>query len=405
MFTAFKEAVFYGLQARGIKTRTKEFDHLDRRYTYKIMFDNRIYEQIERYLAGAMPAEEKAAFEALLHTDHRLADKVEEHRQLIKAMQHYGQRQSLRQKLNTIHNEMEAEQQPSIPAATSELQAWKVFFRKHAQTMAVAASVSLLSVFGTLWSVQQMKKPVQQQAARYIELRREVEKIKKEQRAIKNGIASVDAAPVAPRTARFSGTGFAISADGYVVTSSHVVQGADSVLIENKAGLRYKVTEVYRNSDFDLAILRVEDPAFSGFGKLPYTFKTAAAELGERVYTLGFPREDIVFGEGSLSSASGFEGDTTSYQISIPLNPGNSGGPLLDDKGSVIGVINGKQAGQEGAAFAVKTSYLLQMITDMQENNITSKVTMPQHNALLGASRTQQLKKLQDYVFVVKVYN
>ncbi|EJF11335.1 serine protease [Pontibacter sp. BAB1700] len=365
------------------------------------MFDYRIYEQIERYLAGTMPAEEKAAFEALLLSDLRLADQVQEHRQVLQAMQQYGQRQQLRHKLSTIHTDMEAAEQ----GITSELTAWKVFFKKHAQTMAVAASVSLLSVFGTLWSVQQIKEPVQQQTARYIELRREVEKIKKEQRAIINGIASADATTPAPRTARFSGTGFAISPDGYIVTSSHVIQGADSILIENKAGLKFKVTEVHRNSDYDLSILKVEDPAFAGFSKLPYTFKTASSDLGERVYTLGFPREDIVFGEGSLSSASGFEGDTTSYQISIPLNPGNSGGPLLDDKGNIIGVINGKQAGQEGAAFAVKSSYLLQMVNEMKEREAGLAVSLPQQNNLNGTSRTQQLKKLQDYIFVVKVYN
>ncbi|MBF8964024.1 trypsin-like peptidase domain-containing protein [Pontibacter sp. FD36] len=365
------------------------------------MFDYRIYEQIERYLAGTMPAEEKAAFEALLLSDLRLADQVQEHRQVLQAMQQYGQRQQLRHKLSSIHTEMEADSH----GINSELTAWKVFFKKHAQTMAVAASVSLLSVFGTLWSVQQIKEPVQQQTARYIELRREVEKIKKEQRAIINGIASADATTPAPRTARFSGTGFAISPDGYIVTSSHVIQGADSILIENKAGLKFKVTEVHRNTDYDLSILKVEDPAFAGFSKLPYTFKTASSDLGERVYTLGFPREDIVFGEGSLSSASGFEGDTTSYQISIPLNPGNSGGPLLDDKGNIIGVINGKQAGQEGAAFAVKSSYLLQMVNEMKEREAGLAVSLPQQNNLNGTSRTQQLKKLQDYIFVVKVYN
>lgn len=367
------------------------------------MFDYRIYEQIERYLAGSMPDEEKAAFEALLLSDLRLADQVQEHRQVLQAMQHYGQRQNLRQKLNNIHREMEA--MPQQSTATSELQAWKVFFKKHAQTMAVAASVSLLSVFGTLWSVQQLKAPVQQQTARYVELRREVEKIKKEQLALLNGIANADAPTPAPRSARFSGTGFVISSDGYVVTSSHVIQGADSILIENKTGLRLRVTEVYRNTDYDLSILKVEDAAFAGFSRLPYTFRTSESDLGERVYTLGFPREDIVFGEGSLSSASGFEGDTTSYQISIPLNPGNSGGPLLDDKGNVIGVINGKQAGQEGAAFAVKSSYLLQMVNEMQEKNVATSVSMPQQNALSGTARTQQLKKLQDYIFVVKVYN
>ncbi|MFD2245934.1 S1 family peptidase [Pontibacter ruber] len=368
------------------------------------MFNYGIYGQIERYLSGGMAAEEKAAFEALINTDLRLAEKVREHEQLLKAMHQYGQRKSLKQQLNRIHAEMEAEAEPIKVTATPA--PWQVFWKRHAQTVAVAASVSLLSVFGTLWSVQQLKAPVRQQTARYIELRREMEKIKQEQRAIIKGISNAEAAAVAPRPARFSGTGFAVSADGYIVTSSHVTEGADSVLIENKAGLKYKVKEVYRSQEHDLSILKVDDPSFGGFGKLPYTFKTNPSDLGERVYTLGYPREDIVFGEGSLSSASGFEGDTTSYQISIPLNPGNSGGPLLDDKGNIIGVISGKQAGQEGAAFAVKSAYLLQMITDMPAATANMlPLTLPKSNALAGNSRTQQLKKMKDYVFVVKVYN
>lgn len=176
-------------------------------------------------------------------------------------------------------------------------------------------------------------------------------------------------------------------------------------MIENEAGEKFKVTEVYRDQIHDLSILRVTDPAFTAFGTLPYTFKAEESDLGEKVYTLGYPREDIVFGEGSLSSSTGFEGDTTAYQISIPLNPGNSGGPLLDDKGNLIGVISGKQAGQEGASFAVKSAYLLQMISELPPELAPIKTSLPKNNALLGQNRPQQLNKLKDYIFVVKVYN
>ncbi|PRY11614.1 trypsin-like peptidase [Pontibacter ummariensis] len=362
------------------------------------MLEYRTYEQIERYLNGEMASEEAASFEALLRTDARLAGQVQEHKQLLQTMQKFGQRQSLRQKLNSIHAEMEAQHTPATPSG------WKVFWNRHKQTVAVAASVSLLSVFGTLWSVQQLKAPVQQQTARYVELRREVERLKQTQTAIINGIQDATK-PEAPRPAAFSGTGFAISDEGFLVTSSHVVEGADSVLIENEAGQKYKVTEVYRDQIHDLSILKITDPSFDRFGKLPYTFKTTETDLGEHVFTLGFPREDIVFGEGALSSLSGFEGDTTSYQISIPLNPGNSGGPLLDDKGNLIGVISGKQAGQEGAAFAVKSAYLLQMINELPETSGVQPLSLPKNNTLSGTNRPQQLKKLKDYVFVVKVYN
>ncbi|MCC9168512.1 trypsin-like peptidase domain-containing protein [Pontibacter harenae] len=360
-----------------------------------------MYEQIERYLSGAMPPEERIAFEALLLTDPRLAVRVQEHKQLLDALQKHGQRTALKNKLSAIHTNMEVETETApVSGAPSPFLA---FWKRHSQTMAVAASVSLLSVFGTLWSVQQLKTPVQQQTARYIELRREVEKIKKAHTALLNNI-NEGAKPV-PRAARFIGTGFAISADGYIVTSSHVIEGADSLIIENKAGLKYKVSQVYSDQNHDLAILKIEDPAFEGFGKLPYTFKTTESDLGEKVFTLGYPREDIVFGEGSLSSSTGFEGDSTAYQISIPLNPGNSGGPLLDDKGNLIGVISGKQAGQEGAAFAVKSDYLLHMISELPEKAALSPITLPKSNMLTGNSRTQQLKKLKEYVFIVKVYN
>ncbi|WP_299756892.1 S1C family serine protease [uncultured Pontibacter sp.] len=362
------------------------------------MLEYRAYEEIERYLNGQMAAEERAGFEALLRTDARLAEQVREHRQMLQALKAFGQRQDLRQQLNTIHSQMEVEQQPATPNG------WKVFWNRHRQTVAVAASVSLLSVFGTLWSVQQMKAPVQQQTARYVELRREVERLKKAQTAIINGINDASK-PATPRPAAFSGTGFAISSDGYVVTSSHVVEGADSIMIENKAGSKYKVTEVYRDEIHDLSILKVTEDTFEGFGKLPYTFKDTESELGEKVFTLGYPREDIVFGEGSLSSSSGFEGDTTAYQISIPLNPGNSGGPLLDDRGNLIGVISGKQAGQEGAAFAIKSAYLMQLINELAITGQVQPLILPKNNTLSAQNRPQQLKKLKEYVFVVKVYN
>jgi serine protease Do len=362
------------------------------------MLEYRTYEQIERYLNKEMAAEEQLAFEALMHTDTRLAIQVREHEHLLKSMRKFGQRQLLQQKLERIHADMD-----NSVTETITPNGWKVTWNRHKQTIAVAASVSLLSIFGTLWSVQQIKSPVQQQTARYVELRREVERLKKTQTAIINGIN--DASKPTPRPAAFSGTGFAISASGYLVTSSHVVEGADSIMIENKAGLKYKVSEVYRDEIHDLSILKITDPTFQGFAKLPYTFKTGESDLGERVYTLGYPREDIVFGEGSLSSITGFEGDTTAYQISIPLNPGNSGGPLLDDKGNLIGVISGKQAGQEGAAFAIKSGFLLQMINELPASTTLTPLLLPKKNSLTGNSRPQQLKKLKDYVFVVKVYN
>ena len=362
------------------------------------------YALIERYLSGEMSAAEALDFEAQLKQNPTLARHAREFEDLTTTLQQHGQRQQVKKKLQAIHAEMERAADPimvPLPAAPK----WKIFWNAHKTTVAVAASVAILTVFSTLLSIQLWNSLGKQQAIRYTELRREVEKIKKNQRAINRAFNKNLPTPkteINPGT--FSGTGFALTENGYFVTSYHVIKDADSVYIENKSGNRYKLTSVYQNLDHDLAILKVDDPTFTGFGSLPYTVSANDADLGEKVYTLGFPREDMVFGEGSLSSQSGFEGDSASYQISIPLNPGNSGGPLFDEKGNLIGVISGKQLDVQGAAFATKSTYLMEM-AEAPKSDSATRASFNRQNTLSWRNRKQQLKKLQDFIYMVKVYN
>jgi len=124
------------------------------------------------------------------------------------------------------------------------------------------------------------------------------------------------------------------------------------------------------------------------------------------VFTLGYPREEMVYGEGSVSSLSGYSNDTSMYQISIPVNPGNSGGPLLDEQGNVIGVIRGKITSAEATGFAVKANQIIQSI----ENNGAESVKqdlLPLANkksGLKGLKRSDQIKRINPYVFNVLVY-
>jgi S1-C subfamily serine protease len=126
--------------------------------------------------------------------------------------------------------------------------------------------------------------------------------------------------------------------------------------------------------------------------------------LGEGVYTFGYPGGEEVYGPGSLTASTGYSGDTTEYQVSIPVNPGNSGGPLIDDKGNIIGVISAKQTQVAGAAFAKKSAYLLKTIQNIPSDSLNKSLTLSTKNTLAGLSRPQQLKKLKNYVFMVKVY-
>jgi S1-C subfamily serine protease len=91
--------------------------------------------------------------------------------------------------------------------------------------------------------------------------------------------------------------------------------------------------------------------------------------------------------------------------LSIPINPGNSGGPLLDEKGNVIGIITARQTQMAGAAFAKKSAYLLKAIQNIPTDSLSKTLNLNSKNTLAGLSRKQQLKKLKNYVFMVKVYN
>ncbi|HYK76560.1 MAG TPA: S1C family serine protease, partial [Daejeonella sp.] len=166
----------------------------------------------------------------------------------------------------------------------------------------------------------------------------------------------------------------------------------------------FKAKQVYVDPAYDIAVLHITDSNFKSFQSLPYTFKKSASDLGEDVYTIGFPRDERVFNKGYLSSLTGFAGDTLSYQVDISVNPGNSGGPLLDNKGNVIGIINGKQTQAEGAAFAIKSNYLLRSLASIPQDSLEDRLVLNKKNSLAGLSRTDQIKKLKDYIFMVKVY-
>ena len=388
------------------------------------------YALFEAYRAGKLAEEERATLEHRLAADPELARRLREFEDLTGTLTAYGRRLALRRRLQSIHSEMKAEQAAGLPLAkiaeederreqfatgrtprpmlriSRTEEKLRAFWQGHRATMMVAAAVAVLAVFATLLGVEMYRAAQKPTLYGYTVLRREVERIKRDQRSMNRTLTQIDATQPGERInpGKFSGTGFALTADGYLVTSYHVIQGADSLLIENRARQRFRAEPVFTDVAHDLAILQIKDKDFSGFGRLPYAFKRGESDLGEKVYTLGYPREDLVFNDGSLSARSGFEGDTGFYQVSIPVNPGNSGGPLLDDRGNLIGVVSGRQMDVQSAAFATKSSYLMRLVDSLSSAGAGRPYNMPRGNQLSGTSRPQQIRKLQDYVFVVKVY-
>ena len=384
------------------------------------------YALFEAYQRGELAAGARASLEARLSGEPRLQQLYAEYLELTDTLAAYGERRRTRHTIAGLHTAMLAAEsapvaaEPVLKASVNPRlrisrteQKLREFWNGHRATMGVAASVAVLAVFGTLLGLQAWQTTHAPTAGSLHELRLEMAKVVKSQKALIKKVntqvlgTTESVAPV--RENKYSGTGFALTADGYLVTSAHVVAGpdakqADSLLVEGRDHQRYRAEIVYADKKHDLAILRIKDKDFKTFGRLPYTFKAGQADLGERVYTLGYPREDVVYGEGALSARSGYDGDTAFYQVSIPLNPGNSGGPLLDGQGNLIGVVSSRQDDVLGAAFATKSSYLVRLVDSLKNSQPAEPYHLPRANALASAGRAQQVKRLQDFVFVVKVY-
>lgn len=165
---------------------------------------------------------------------------------------------------------------------------------------------------------------------------------------------------------RGTGTGFFISDDGYILTCYHVIHGAQTVLV--KIGKEVRNAEIVRKSQTaDLAVLKV-DAKTTG---LPIG-ASRNVRLGERVYTIGFPLptfqgQEHKWTEGSISSLAGFQDDYSAFQISAPVQPGNSGGPLVNEEGEIIGVIVAKLRGGENVNYAIKSSAALILLEQIPE--------------------------------------
>lgn len=203
-----------------------------------------------------------------------------------------------------------------------------------------------------------------------------------------------------------SGTGFAISSKGFIVTNYHVTNGAENIKVRGINGdfsKLYNAKIVVEDKNNDLSIIQITDPSFTSLGLIPFTISNKSSDVGSSVFALGYPLKAVMGDEikltnGIISSKSGFQGDVTSYQISVPLQPGNSGGPLFDANGNLIGIVNAKLTIGENVSYAIKSSYLLNLIDLMP-----SPLTLQTVSTLTGKPLTSQVKLLNKFVYIIEI--
>lgn len=347
--------------------------------------NNNTTELLDRYVKGTLSEAEALLVEKRMREEDAFRVLAEDHIALAQALGTYGKRVELKHKLDTLHADMEK------PVVALPVSGW----RKYRALSAIAASVAIISIAATLWITQNLRS---QQTSDYLKLRRIVDGIQKSQNALEKNLNKKEAV-VLPQ---FAATGFLISSQGYIVTSHHVINKADSVYIQNEKYGSLKAVVVHSDPVNDVSVLKIVTPV--KIQPLPYMIAELDADLAEDVFTLGFPREEIVFGEGSISSLTGYHANPNAYQVSVPVNPGNSGGPLLNYKGDLVGMISGVQTQAAGATFAIKSAVLKQIVTDAVLDSLQVPVKLSRQNTIRSISRVEQVKKLKECVFLINVY-
>lgn len=175
---------------------------------------------------------------------------------------------------------------------------------------------------------------------------------------------------------RLTGTGFFITENGYLITNNHVVEGSTQIRLATSGGLlAAKIVKI--DSINDLALLKAEGK----FPALP-VMTSRAVKLGGSVATVGFPNIGLQgfapkLAKGEIASLTGAADDARYFQISVPVQPGNSGGALVDERGNVVGVVSAKLNAAatlaatgslpENVNYAVKSSFLLGFLESVPE--------------------------------------
>lgn len=365
---------------------------------------NNIWELAEQYLAGSIPQDEFIKLKDRLSSDSAFASEFYEATDLIRSMEDGGKQKRFRNMLQDIHQEQAAKQeQKKAKLVWFTPQVWR--------TAAVAATVAMLISTITIWT---LKPSINKNESQYNTINRVVTDIKKvqaqqqaQQQQLKIDLdkAKKNIAPTSD--VKYTGTGFALTNDGYFVTAYHVIYTkadgyGDSVYIQNQEGQYFKATLVGYNAEADVAILKVGKAGFKfGKGELPYTFAGKKAGLGAQIFTIGYPKDDIVYSEGYISSKNGFDGNTLQYTLELPAGHGQSGSPVIDEKGNVLGLLTAIGSPGEANTYAVGTKALIDLMHTLPEEK---NLHLPKSAKLGKLSREKQIEKMEAYTFSVKVY-
>ena len=204
-----------------------------------------------------------------------------------------------------------------------------------------------------------------------------------------------------------SGTGFFIHQNGYLATNYHVIEGMDNISISiNQDGTtkKYPAKVVVTDANNDLAILRIIDTLYRTPGKIPYRLGSAKQiNTGASVFSIGYPMFDILgseakFSDGKISSKTGYKNSVTTFQTTVAVQPGNSGSPLFNENGEVVGIVNAIIKDADNVSYAIKAFFLFNLIDLVVVS--TPLLFEPQAQ---GEHLENMIKKVSPYIVHIEV--
>ncbi len=374
------------------------------------MEDSLLIDAVERFANGEMGEQERIYFEDLRKNNPDLDQAVVEYMFFLNELNNYGATRNFKHTLHEVETKLADDGfvfRAPLKGKAKVVQLWN----KYKRTIAVAASIAgVVSLcIGTVVTavntgketdIKPLVSIINQTAQKADKME---DKINQLEAATNN--STINTAVPKPRIeASFTGTGFLIDAsNNYIVTNAHVVRRAKKQLVvENNKGDQYAAKSVYVDDARDLAIVKITDNSFKKLSSVPYPIRRGSAELGEQVFMLGFPKQEIVYGEGYVSAKNGYQMDTIYCQLNTAANEGSSGSPVINKKGEIIGILTSSQRNSQGVVFAIKSINIHRAVEEAKKIESNSNIKINSSGALRGLDRESQIKKMQDYVFMVK---
>jgi serine protease Do len=363
-----------------------------------------ILEQIEFYLKNEMSLEDRVAFEQLRSSNPELDQLVVRHASFMTSMEKYGNTRALKHQLLDIHDTLEKTKKIECKELRKGAKIIN-FIKRYPKTISIAASIAGITAFSIsgmtlLFSPKTNIRQVQ-------ELVKTVDAIKSKQSQQDKRINHIANANKLPADKSITGIGsaFIMDQDGILATNAHVVRNAKGVIVTNHEGQEFNARIIFSDPAKDIAFLKIEDEEFVKYKSIPYGFRKQSVDLAEPIFTLGYPDNKFVYGEGYMSALTGFEGDTLNCQIAVAANPGNSGGPVFNKNGEVIGILSTREIQSEGVVYAIRSKYLLETLQLLKETNPNfSGIKLVYDSKVRGLDKIQQVKRFKDYVYMLKVY-